>query len=768
VREWSDEEATHLRDYWQIIRKRLGLVMTLLLVTVGTTALYLATIVPTFVAETTLLIEPQVPNVLDIREVLAQPLGPEEYDYYKTQYEILRSQTLASRVIREQGLIENPIFNGNEKRFSLRALLSQVISSIVTLPPPVKENSQEVMYRAVDTYLQRLEIRPVTGTRLTKIAFSSSNSQLAAQIANAHATAYIRQGVELRTQANEEASRFLEEKLGDLKDRIEKSEATLNAYRREQQIISLDDKENIVVSRLVDLDKILTEAEAERVALEAQVQFLLSGSYEYVPLVAANPLVQGLKEQLTRLRAEHAALAVEFKPGYPRIDKLKAQVDEAQRRMNEEIRKIGKGLDTAYRTTKAKENELRRRVEAQKEAALKLKDASVTYSILAREVDTNRQLYESVLKRLAEMGVTTHEKTSNTSVIDPATSPRKPAKPQTTLALLLSTVVGLVGGIGAAFFFAYFDNTLKTPAEVERHLQLPTLALVPSFANAKLPSRAALDSSAHPSSISASSSPLLPPQSSRPPLVALEAYRKLRTALLLSRPVGPPRTILFTSATSSEGKTMTAVNTATALAEMGARVLFIDADLRHPNGHRLLNVQNDVGLTEFLVGQLELAKVIQQTGSERLFFLASGSLPPSPSDLLSSKKMRASVAFLRSFYDYIIIDTPPVLPVSDTEILSTMVDGIVLVVDSKQTAYTKVREAQLRLSYPQAQLLGVVLNKVRLQPGEATHYYRAYRDDRQQEKSATQKPTVLQQWNRNLPDVSVRDNTVEEKEEVMH
>jgi capsular exopolysaccharide synthesis family protein len=349
-------------------------------------------------------------------------------------------------------------------------------------------------------------------------------------------------------------------------------------------------------------------------------------------------------------------------------------------------------------------------------------------------------------------------------VIDPAIPPRKPAKPQTTFALLLSTVVGLVGGIGAAFFFAYFDNTLKTPAEVERHLQLPTLAMVPGFTNVKLHPRAALDSSFPSSSAGTLSSPLLSALPSRPPLVALEAYRKLRTALLLSRPVGPPRTVLFTSATSGEGKTMTAVHTATALAEMGARVLLIDADLRHPHCHTMLNAQNDVGLTEFLVGQVELAKVIQPTVSERLFFLSSGSFPPSPADLLSSKKMHAAIAFLRSFYDYIIIDTSPVLPVSDAEILSTMVDGIVLVVDSELTDYPKVKEAQLRLSYPQAQLLGVVLNKVRLQPGEATHYYRTYRDDLQREKGAPQRSMALRQWGTDIPSVLGSKETVQEEE----
>ncbi|MGE0822326.1 MAG: GumC family protein [Candidatus Binatia bacterium] len=719
MRERNEEEGAHLRDYWQVVRKRWGLVVTLFVVTVGSTALFLSTMTPTYMAETTLLIEPQTPHVLNIREVLSQPLGPEEYDYYKTQYEILRSQTLASRVIRELQLEQHKSF------IEKKELAAVEQGSHVSSGGGEASGPFGVHPVVLGRYLDRLEIRPVTGTRLAKVVFSSPDPVLAAQVVNTHAATYIRQGMELRTRANEQASRFLEEKLRDVKKRIEQSEAALNAYRREQQIISLDEKENIVVDRLVDLNKRLTEAEAEKVALEAQVQFVRTGSYEYVPLVATNSLVQSLKEHVTRLRAEYAALAAEFKPGYPRLDQVKAQVAEAQQRMTQEVTKIGKGLDTAYRIALTKEEELRRRVEEQKEAALKLKDASVTYSILAREVETNRQLYDSVLQRLAEMGVATQMQTSNTSVIDLAIPPRKPAKPKKSLALLLSMVVGTVGGVGTAFFFAYVDNTLKTPSDVERHLRLPTLAMVPDFAKAMLLSRSILSSVPLPSGGSVLSTTMFP-LSPRPPFVALEAYRKLRTALLLSRPEEPPQTILFTSATSGEGKTVTAVNTAMALGQMGARVLLVDADLRHPRCHMIIHSDNDIGLTEFLIGQMELATVIKPTVTEHLFFLASGSLPPSPADLLGSKKMRAAVTFLRSFYDYIVIDAPPVLPVSDAEILASMVKGVVLVIDSEQTAYLKVKEAQARLAYSQAEILGAVLNKVHLQHEDYTRYYQEH------------------------------------------
>lgn len=719
----SEHEASHLRDYWHVVSKRRWLALTLFLSTVLVTGILVTMQTPVYVAATTVLIEPQAPKVLDIHEVLAQQPGPEEYDYYKTQYEILRSQTLASRVIREQALEKQNALLDEEKTPASWTSLRTLLFSAPT-EQPVKPHPLGVPYQLLEAYVSRLEIQPIQGTRLTRIAFSSRDPELSARIANAHADGYIRQGVELRAQANEEARQFLETKLAELKDRIEKSEATLNAYRRDQQIISPDDKENIVVGRLVDLNKLLTEAEAEKIALEAQAHLLRAGSYEYIPSIATNPLIQNLKEQTTRLKAEYAALSTEFKPGFPRVDQLKAQLEESQRRLNQEIQKIGKSVETSYRTAEAKEKALRLKVQAQKNTALQLKDASVTYSILAREVDTNRQLYDSVLQRLKEMGMATQLRASNTSVVDPAIPPLWPAKPKKVLTLLLGAFIGLIGGIGTAFFFEYLDSTLTTSANVERYLGLPTLALVPRFAEAGQYDLGHSVPHVPSSGIGTRASAVVSQThlSHQPPALVLEAYRKLRTAILLSRPAGPPRTMLFTSGNSGEGKTATAVNTAISLAQMGARVLLIDADLRNPSCHIELHTENGLGLTEFLVSQKDLADLIKPTHTNRLFFISSGSLPPSPADLLGSRKMQAALILLRSFYDYIVIDSPPVLPVSDAEILSPLVDGVILVIDSQQTSYQIARDARRSLESAQAKILGVVLNKVHLQSTPYSQY----------------------------------------------
>ena len=735
-----EEEGIHLQDYWRIIRKRLWLILTLLGGTVLTTAIIIFTTTPIYTAEATLLIERQVPQALDIRDVLSQPQGPDEYDYYRTQYEILKSQGLAVRVILDQSLEENDYLLKRRTEGFITKLWAPVkVWAEQTLPDKVKQifPAQAEVLKAnyplgvnpqiLEDYQKSLLIDPISRTRLVKVTFSTPNAELSARVANAHAEVYIRQGMELRSRATEEAQKFLEGKLISLKERIGQSEATLNRYRQGKGIISLDEKENFVVARLAQLNQILTEAEAERIALEAQVRITLKRDYDSLPTVINSTLIQTLKGQLTSLEGEYASLSAQFKPGFPRLDQQKAQVEDTRKRLNQEIQNAVKGVQLAYLATQAKEQELREKMEEQKAAALSLKNASVEYAILSREVDTNRQLYDSVLQRMREIGVATGFRSSNVSVIDKASPPLKPSKPKKLLALLLSGLLGLMGGLGLTFVLEYLDDTVKTPAEVARYLRLPNLAMIPDFLslNEQEPDPRGLPFTV----------PLLPKAKDftkglgmfhQPFSITLEAYRRLRTAILLSRASEPPKTILFTSGAQEEGKTVTVLNTACLFSQMGKRVLVVDADLRHPRCHKLLGTANGFGLTELLTGQRDLHEVIQPTAMVQLFFLASGSIPPNPAELLGSKSMQEILAVLQKHYDYILIDSPPVMPVTDAVLLSTMVDGVVLVINSQKTPRQVIKEAHASLAYARAKILGVVLNKVNMQHSNYARYYSHY------------------------------------------
>jgi capsular exopolysaccharide synthesis family protein len=353
-------------------------------------------------------------------------------------------------------------------------------------------------------------------------------------------------------------------------------------------------------------------------------------------------------------------------------------------------------------------------MEEQRTMALGLKDAAVEYGILAREADANLQLYNSVLQRMKEMGVAAELRASNVILVDEAEPPLEPAKPRKLFTLLLGILAGLGGGVALAFFSEYQDNTLRTPQEVERYLHLPSLGVVPDFAlvdDQSTATRASLTQTDLLPEITANVGKELV-LSFHPLSMVTEAYRELRTAILLSRAEEPPKTLLFTSSVPEEGKTTTTLNTAIVFSQMGVRVLVIDADLRRSGCHKPLGMWNGFGLTEILTGQRrEAHEVIKALPMQNLFFLCSGTAAPNPTELVGSKKMYDTLASLREQYDYILIDAPPVRGISDAVMLSTMVDGVVLVTNAQRTMKQLVKEAQARLNYARANVLGVVLNK---------------------------------------------------------
>ncbi|MCH8055258.1 MAG: polysaccharide biosynthesis tyrosine autokinase [Deltaproteobacteria bacterium] len=740
----SEEEDLSFWDYWRVIRKHRWLILAATFVTLLATLLVVFIKIPIYSAQAIVLIERMSPQVLNIQDVLSGSVGMVEANYYKTQYEILKSRALAARVIRHEGLGNDPLFNGQgerprEKRGFAATIWANAKGSIkewVTwfFPSASKTNDTRflgIKSRLVNSYLLMLKIKPVKGTSLVEIAFSTPDPGLSARLANAHAVAYSRYGFDLRSRANEEVLSFLEGKLLELKERVEESEAALNSYRRDKGIISIDDKGNLVLDRLVDLNKRLTEAEAERIALEAQVRGIRRGSYDALPAIINSPLIQTLKVQLAQLEGKYVKLASEFKPGYPPLDKLRLHIEDTRHRLSRNLRTQVKGIETSYLVVKANEKELRAKLEEQKNAALQLKDSAVEYTVLAREVDTNRQLYDSVLQRMKEMAVAAEVRGSNVSVMDKAESPLSPSSPRKRLSLLLALILGLTGGVSLAFFLEYLDNTL-TSEDIQRYLHLPSLGVIPDFSK--------LDKRGY--SYSRKVLGHAPPRPSKPgngapkkelvlshhPLsMVSESYRTLRAAILLSRAGGPPKTILFTSAIRDEGKTTTAVNTSIIFAQMGFRVLMLDADLRRPGCHKLLGIKNGVGLTELLTGQMELEDMVtKSTPTNNLFFLSSGSVSPNPAELLGSRRMHEILTALQKRFDCILIDSSPIIPVTDTLLLSTLVDGVILVVDGQKTPKQAVREVRSRLNNARAKTLGVVLNRVNLQSGNYPYYYRYY------------------------------------------
>ncbi|MPZ78264.1 MAG: polysaccharide biosynthesis tyrosine autokinase [Deltaproteobacteria bacterium] len=722
-------DAPNLRDYWHVARKHQWKIMTCFAAAVAASAVIAFSVTPTYTAKATMLIERKDPQVVNFKQVLAEPIDAEENSYYESQYQILKSRSLAADVIKTLGLDRNPAFTnpGGDDNAVVQLWVKAVawLKSFLPQTPAVESTDLAgVSSQLIDAYGGMLEVEPVKRSRLVKIAISAATPALAAQIANAHADAYIRQGFTLRNQANDEARRFLQTKLAELKGRVEQSEHALNDFRRQNGIISLDDKENIVVDRLADLNKRLTEAEAERIGLEAQARLIKQRQYDSLPAVLSHSLIQNLKAQVVQLEAEHAKLSAQFLPGYPKLAQVKAQMEESRSRLAQQIEDVVGGIGSAFFAAQGKERALRLQMEKQKAETLKLKDASVEYSILARQVDTNKQLYESVLGRFKEISVAAGIPTANVSIVDQAEVPRLPSKPQKKLNLMLGALLGLMGGLGLALIFEHLDNTLRTPEEVERYLGLPNLVVVPDFFSLPRGRWPWKSVTHHQRTLSLAGN--TPSADHGRFSVINEAYRKLRTSIFLSRSETPPKTILFTSATAAEGKTMTAANTAIALAHQGSTVLLIDADLHRPSCHKALKVPGVTGLADYLASQEELYRAIKPTSIANLSVLNCGSVPPSPTELIGSRKMRDTLAHLKDDYDFLLIDSPPVMPVSDAVILSSLADAMIFVVEGQKTPKHLVRKAIAQLGNNQAKILGVVLNRVDIRGPEYREYYRYY------------------------------------------
>jgi capsular exopolysaccharide synthesis family protein len=739
----SVADAVDLRDYWLIIRKRRLLIGAFSLGAVAFTALIVFYVTPFYTATGTLLLEAQTPPVLDTKTPASAPEISGDHDFYKTQYEILQSRGLAANVIRGLNLGANPLFGGKLRNQTLiMRWWSDLQGWLGKLFAPEIKSTYDLktawMPRgAIDAYLARLRIESVLGTQLVKVTFSTPDPDLSARIVNAHIDAYIRRGMELKADTARNAEGFLQNKLAELKERVEKTEAALNVYRRDHGVIafSLDEsgKGQMLAERLTDLNSSLAKVEADRIALEAQHDLIRRGEASSLSVVMQNHLIENLKERVAQLAARYAAMSNQFNPGHYRpLDDLKAKLGQSRAQLNQEIQRAAKGVESDYSATTARQRMLDQEIAGVKSQALALNDASLQDAILAREVDASRDLYKSVLERVRELDVSADAPSSNVSVVDRATPPRSPSSPRKLLSLALSGFLGLSGGVGLAFFLELLDDRLTSPKQIERELRLPSLALVPDFFKLAWKGYGARLSDRSPKRLIEPEGSS-PSDGSRKDVVVVSAdgcsptgelYHSICTAILFSQAGQTPKSVVVTSAVGSEGKTVSALNLAAAFAQTGDKVLLIDADLRKSRCHAILSIANHSGLTDILTGQKEIEQVIHHTASG-FFFLSAGSECPNPAALVGSNTMRELIVRLCEQYDRVVFDTPPVMPVSDAVTLSTMTDGVLMIVGAS-TSKRIVQQSCARLHHVGARIFGVVLNRIdRANPNYPDYHYQS-------------------------------------------
>ena len=696
----------HLYDYLLTLRKHQWLILSFMLAVVSIVTIGTFRMQAVYVATARIEIDRENSNILPFQGTDSYDYQMDVDNYIETQSKILTSETLALQTIRSGALSGQPEFSAD---LSSDALAS---GSLANMKPPPE----------LGAFLGSLGVKRVPNSRLLDVTFESTNPQLAAQILNAHIKNFIEQNFQSRYEATSRASTWLADQLNELKVRVEKSEDARIAYERQNQIWALDgDKQNVSTQRLSDLNRQLTDAQSERMRKQSLYEYAKAGDIDAVPQIRDNVLVQEILRKRADIYAQYTDALNQYGPNFPKVQRLQAQLREMDASADKEKKAVIVHLESEYNEARQREELLGKALDQQKAEVNQMSERMVQYSILKREAEANKALYDGLLTKLKEAGISAGLRSSNIRVVDPAMVPTYPSRPAKTRNIILSILVGLVGGIALALLREYMDNTVKTPDDIETLARLPSLAVVPAFSQSngdrspKLLKGAA--SNGHDKRIELVAQHLPKSQTS-------EAFRALRTALLLSQAEHPPQVILVTSALPREGKTTAAANLAVTLAQLGDRTLLIDADLRKPGVGRLLDLGSGkyAGLSSYLAGASSLDLVtIHHPAIPNLSAIPTGPLPPNPADLLSSHKLADAITELRQKFKFIVIDSPPIMAATDAVILSVQVDGVLLVVRSGETpkeAFTRTRDLLFSVK---CRVLGVVLNAV--DPGAPDYYY---------------------------------------------
>ncbi|MEW6268548.1 MAG: polysaccharide biosynthesis tyrosine autokinase [Thermodesulfobacteriota bacterium] len=752
----QEPRDSQLRDFLSVLALRWRLVagFTLAALLLGLVACLV--IKPLYTSTAVLKVDIQPPQVTtNIQEVVAPPTYLEGVEFFQGQVEVLQSRSLAASTIQHLGLENEGLLTGKSEEPGLldrlrwrlggafAALRRWVRGDEQRVAPAPRAVADEDADRAVPSgligkYLSWLEVTPITNTRLIRLSFTTPDPALSERLANGHVQRYIELSLRSKFELTGEARRFLEDEIRRVEQNLARAETALNDFRRANNLVSLDDRENSAVDQLTEISRRLTEARAARIAAEADHSIIEGRALDSLPAVISNPLIQSLKTEVSRLETRHAELSELFLGGSPQMREINSQLKQARSRLEREIKRTVEGIQSVYLAAQQREQALAEEFARRQSAMLDLKQVSGRYIKLEQDVIAGRELYATLLKRLNETDVVRGVRLSNASLVDPAEMPDGPSHPPVLFVLGFSGMFGLGLAVALAFVQSNLDTSLRTPEDVRQNLRLPTLGVVPNFES--LPERhvnqrivligAGGVSGNHPRANRSVVNVLR----RRP--VPVEAYRSIRTSLLFAKPTAPMQTILVTSSQPGEGKTATAVNLAMSLCELGNRVILIDADLRRPRCHGELGLPPAQGLTEVLRGHAQVADVVQRIdigrmetpdgvargdGRALIHLLQSGSRVVDSSALLASRVMSDLLDQLSSDYDLVLIDSPPVFPITDASILASRVDGVVVVVHGQRTGRQVTREALERLRFVGAHVVGVVLNGI---DPRSTEYHR--------------------------------------------
>jgi succinoglycan biosynthesis transport protein ExoP len=664
-------------DYWHLLNKHKWLILSIAAAFVAIATIRTLMQTPLYTASVRMQIERDV-KILQTGDIMPQV---SEMQFMHDQTELLSSGMMAERVASALKLGQDADFT-RPRTFSL-------VGTVLRLLRPARSSGDDMTASqdaAAGVISGNVTVNAVPLSRMIDVSYTDPVPSRAQKIANAFADAFVATNEDKRFQANASAKTFLEDKIQQLKVRLEESERKMLAFAEQQQIVDVTDKASIAETNLASANTELGTLISERTKNEQQWRQLEDSDAVSLPQLLSNKVIDTLRNQRNELVIEYQEKLATFKPGYPAMVQINNKIKEIDQQIGSEIQTIRESLKATYEATLAEEKAAQERVDALKKEVLDLQKRSVEYNILKREVDTNRDLYTSLLQRYKEVDVASGVGTNNVFVVDKAGLPGSPSSPNLSRALMLALSLGLVAGCAAAYAREVIDDKVRTPEKVESITGLPLLGIIPKV-------RKVDDERADPSS------------------ALSEAYRSLCTALSFSTENGLPRNLLITSAGPSEGKSLTSLSIATHFARMGRKVLLMDADLRNPSLHRTLGRDSSIGLSNYLTGACSPPDAMQMTELPNLAFMACGPLPPNAADLLGGARFHSLLSIGAEVFDLIVIDGPPVLGLADSQLLSSAAAATMFVIGAGQVRTGFLRGALKHLRLSRGLIVGVALTK---------------------------------------------------------
>jgi capsular exopolysaccharide synthesis family protein len=698
----SDEDAS-TTDYRKLVFKYIGLALKYRWLIIGFCVLALAvglvvtfTTTPIYQATVTVQIDRQAAKI--VRNDAQDPYFGDNERFYQTQYDLLKSRMMAERVASDLDLAAASDFIDPPSTSAWRKLVGLILPSGNSSVTQDKDNKGDLAQRkaiAAGMVQGGLSVAPIRNSNLVALSFDSPSPKWAQQIANGVADSYVNSNLERRYAATAYARNFLKERLEELKLKLEESEKALVAYAEEKELIGDvkssgkggDANQSLAETDLTALNSALETVVNERIRTQELWEQANSGKELGLPQILEDSAVKTFRGQRAALMADYQKQLSTFKPDYPDMLRLKAQINQLDQEIKSEAEVIKQSLKSRYEAALQQETLLKNKMDETKRGVLQTRNKEIQYNILKREADTNRTLYDGLLQQYKDIGVAGAVGTNNVAVVDRAQMPGGPYKPNLRSNLLKWLAFGLVAAALAIALFELFDDTFKSPEEIEEQLGLAVLGIIPLSDGSIL------------ADLSGPSNPIA------------EAFRSFRTALQFSTDQGAPKSIVVTSAQPGEGKSTTALALAMNFAQLGMKVLLIDGDLRNPSQHRNLARSNGAGLANYLAGGAMPESIFQKTDVDGLYFMSSGPLPPNPAELLAGPKMLSLLSTASEKVDMVIVDSPPVLGLADAPLLASIASATLLVIATSRTRRGVVKTALKRLHFARARMVGAVMNK---------------------------------------------------------